>query len=204
MPLLAVTAAAVLLNIYAVRGQSLSSTIVGCAAVHCPGDASNTTTAECTVIDKTFTTVGLSRIPVNSNALTGLSWTEGVAVSDSENQGTGSKSQRTFDKNFYFGTPPDANLTGTGACAVFFGQVSDRVSFNDSSVQEAQGTCQDAMSTDCVSALIKRATLVDVQGLGSAEACSKLETTFQETLDPACETFATGRNWTGLSVKGKY
>jgi hypothetical protein len=177
-----------------VCGQSLSSTIVGCAAVDCPEDSANTTDAKCTVVDKTFTTIGLARIPVSSNDLTGLSWTEGVAVTDSNGQ-------RTFEKDFYLGTPPHTNLTGTGACAVFFSQVSSRVSFNGSSVQEAQGTCQDTMSSDCVKALITRAVAVDVSGLGSADACSKLQAAFNDNLDSTCASFATGSSWTGLSVK---
>lgn len=192
----AAAAAVAFMAIEPVRGQSLSSTIVGCEAVDCPGDSANTTDANCTVVDKTFTTIGLARIPVSSKALTGLSWTEGVAVTDSNGQ-------RTFEKDFYFGTPPHTNLTGTGACAVFFSQVSSRVSFNGSSVQEAQGTCQDAMSSDCVNALITRAVAVNVSGLGSADACSMLQATFNDHLDSACASFATGSSWTGLSLKCK-
>lgn len=194
MPSTFLTFATVLGSIYAVHGQNLSSTIVGCIDVDCP-IRPNTTDTQCTVIDQTFHAVGLARIPVTSKSLTGLSWTEGVAAVDAIGN-------RTYLTNFYLGTPPDTNLTGTGACAVFFGEVSKAASFH-SDVKEAQGTCQEAIGAECVNALVERATLVDVKGLGNVEACTKLETAFKENLDPACKYIATGSNWTGLSVKGR-
>lgn len=60
------------------------------------------------------------------------------------------------------------------------------------------------MNAQCVSALVARAEKVDVAGLGSVEACAKLESTFKETVDSACVGFADGNTWTGVSVKRKY
>lgn len=68
-------------------------------------------------------------------------------------------------------------------------------------MEEAQGTCQDAMNAQCVSALVARAEKVDVTGLGSEEACAKLESAFKETVDDVCTVFADGNTWTGVSVK---
>jgi hypothetical protein len=183
-----------LLNIEAVLAQE---TIVGCATLPCPTANDNTTSANCFVVDKTFTTIGIAQISVTSNALKGLSWTEGVAVIDS-------KRNRIFDTSFYLGVPPDTNLTGTGACALFLNKVSSRVIFEKADTEEqAQGTCQEAMSPDCVNALIKRATDLDVSGLGSADVCKKLQTAFDENLDSVCSSFADGSKWLGLGVRRK-
>ncbi|KAH7327217.1 hypothetical protein BKA65DRAFT_64303 [Rhexocercosporidium sp. MPI-PUGE-AT-0058] len=186
------TVALTLLFIGTSHGQNLNSNIVGCAVIPCPDDSAGN--AKCTVIDKTFPNVGLARIPVTSQVLTGLSWTEGVAVNETNGN-------RTFEKTFYFGTPPKANLTGTGACAIFFNQVSKKVSFASSNVEEAQGTCQDAMNAQCVTALVARAEKVDITGLGNVEACAKLENSFKETVDSACTVFADGDKWNAIIVK---
>ncbi|KAH6720774.1 hypothetical protein BKA61DRAFT_652152 [Leptodontidium sp. MPI-SDFR-AT-0119] len=157
-----------------VLSQPLNSNIIGCAAIPCPEDS--TDNSKCTVIDKTFPS------------------TEGVSINSANGK-------RTFEKTFYFGTPPKTNLTGTGACAVFFSQVSKNIAFPNSNIEEAQGTCQETMNAQCVSALVARAEKVDVAGLGSVEACAKLESTFKETVDSACVGFADGNTWTGVSVK---
>ncbi|KAG4442087.1 hypothetical protein IFR05_002424 [Cadophora sp. M221] len=161
--------------------QNLNSKIVGC-------------TSKCTVIDKTFPNIGLARIPITSQSPTGLSWTEGISINSANDK-------RTFEKTFYLGTPPKTSLTGTGACAVFFNQVSKKVTFGNSDVEDAQGTCQEALNAQCVGALVARAEKVDVAGLGSAEACMKLESAFKETVDFARVGFADGDRWTGVSVK---
>ncbi|PVH88140.1 hypothetical protein DL98DRAFT_525403 [Cadophora sp. DSE1049] len=192
--ILQIIAILTLLHICQTLGQTLPSNIIGCAALPCPDDAAGD--SQCTVVDKTFSNVGLSRIPVTSQTLTGISWTEGVSVIDSNDT-----TSRTFEKAFYLGVPPKTNLTGTGACAVFFNQVSKKVVFDNQDVEEAQGTCQEALNSQCVSALVDRAEKVDVVGLGSADACTKLDASFKETVDSACTVFANGNIWSGLSVK---
>ena len=178
--------------------QDLNQTIVGCADVECP-TMSGSTSAECKLSNKTFTAVGLARIPVEADSLQGLSWVEGVAVTDS-----GGKN-RTFDKSFYLGTPPQLTLNGTGACALFFSQVSERVLFGkeDEDQSATQGTCDQAMSEKCVSAIISRAEALALDGLSSTEACTKLEKEFQDNLDSECASSAPGNKWVGLKSARK-
>lgn len=173
--------------------QDLDETIVGCADVQCP-TKSGSTSAECKLVDKTFTAVGLARIPVKEDSLEGLSWVEGVAVTNSGDK------NRTFDKSFYLGTPAQLNLNGTGSCALFFSQVSERVYFGKEGEDQstAQGTCDQAMSEKCVSALIARAEDLEYEGLSSKEACEKLEKDFQDNLDSECASAAPGSKWVGL------
>lgn len=175
------------------------NTIVGCADVQCP-TKSGSTSAECKLVDKTFTAVGLANIPVSEDSLKGLSWVEGVAVTNSSDE------TRSFDKSFYLGTPPQLNLTGTGACALFFSQVSDRVYFGkeDEDQSTTQGTCNQAMTEKCVSALIARAEALDLEGLSSKEACAKLETAFQDNIDSECASAAAGSKWAGLRPSRKF
>lgn len=97
------------------------------------------------------------------------------------------------------------NLTGTGAYAIFFNEVSDKLGFDPKiPIEVSQGTCDDAISRDYVLALTKQARKINVESLRSADVCQKLHHSLLETLDPACAPFATGAKWSGLSVKGKF
>jgi hypothetical protein len=181
------------------QGFPPNTVIASCADVMCPS-APASVAAQCAVLNKTFTAIGQARIPIDtstnggssSSTLAGLSWIEGVAVRDRPGI------DRTYDKTFYLGTPPDLDLTGTGSCAVFFTEVSDGVSFGDGDPSTVQGTCQQAMSSDCVSALIGRAKAVNFQGLPIDDACKKLQGEFHVNLDPVCSRFATGSQWGGI------
>lgn len=174
--------------------QTFNETIVGCAEVDCP-TASGSTAAECKLDDKTFSMIGLAKIDTNETALEGLSWVEGVAVSDSDG------GNRTFDKSFYLGTPSNFSLDGTGACALFFTHVSDRVMFGEKSddVSTTQGTCAEALSDDCVEALISHAEGFNVTGDSTNEdTCKKLQKDFEDNFDKACGSFADGKTWVNL------
>lgn len=182
-----------------VSAQSLDEIIVGCADVDCPTRAGSSS-PECNLVDDTFNAIGLARIPVENDELEGLSWVQGVAVSDSDNK------QRIFHKNFYLGTPPNLDLSEVGACAVFFNAVSSRVAFGDDNddISRTYGTCESAMSKDCVEAIIERANDLDYDGLDSNEACEKLAQEFDKNLDSECKSFAPGKSWSNITVKGKH
>ncbi|CAM1502185.1 Fc.00g041690.m01.CDS01 [Cosmosporella sp. VM-42] len=177
--------------------QSLPDTIVGCDTVDCPIN-DNSTSANCTLVDKTYSAVGLARIPVDSDSpFSGFSWLEGIAVEDDGNN-------RTFERNFYLGTPPDANVSDVAACALFFTSTSDRVKFDGQDTEETEGTCEDALSKDCVEALNKRAKEVDVDGLSPKASCSKVQKALSDNLDSACSSFAGGSKWTNVTAQGSY
>jgi hypothetical protein len=172
-----------------------NTVIASCADVKCPS-APNSVAAQCKVVDKTFTAIGQAKIPSDSGSpnrvLDRLSWVEGVAVVDRPGI------DRTYDKSFYLGTPPDLELGGLNACAVFFTQVSDGVSFHQDDLARSQGTCQQALSTDCVAALVAQAKKVDAKSLSVGSACAALQTEFRSNLNPACTKFATGTRWNGI------
>ena len=72
------------------------------------GPTSNGSTAgECKPIDKTFSVIGLARIPTKANSLGGLSWVEGAAIDDSNSE------NGTVDKSFHLGTTPNLSFNGT-------------------------------------------------------------------------------------------
>ncbi|KAH7140220.1 hypothetical protein B0J13DRAFT_608645 [Dactylonectria estremocensis] len=174
--------------------QSLDDTIVGCSVVGCPASETNSTANDCRVVDKNFTVIGVSRIPVNaSSELSGLTWVQGVTTEDSEDE-------RLFEKTFYLGTPADVDIGDVGACALFFTDTKS-VAFNGTNDAESQGTCQEAMTESCVSALTARAKDIDYDDLTVDEACSKLKEEFEDNLDSACKPFAGSNSWPGLSVK---
>ena len=200
MKYLALSLAAYLARRAAAQDFPAGATIASCADVKCP-DLPNSVTVSCTVVDKTFNGIGLALVggSDSSSPLSQLSWVEGVAIID--NPGIG----RAYDKSFYLATPRGASgaagLVGNGTvyCAIFFSRLRDGVRFGaNDDISTAQGTCQEALGADCVSALVARAKAVDVKGLSPDSACAKLQQEFIANLDTACSRFARGTRWDGV------
>lgn len=185
-----------------VRSQDLNSTIVGCVDLDCPASTADTANDNCTVADKSFTYVGLTRIPTTQESLQGLSWTKGFNIIDLPNN------NRTFQNSFYLGTPPDLKLSSTGACSVFFHGVSTSLSFggDNGKNETSQGTCADAMGSDCVNALLNRAkTFIkesENNNTSDTDLCSALQDHLHNNMDTPCLRIS-GGSWTNLSSTGK-
>ncbi|KAI8949784.1 hypothetical protein F4801DRAFT_385360 [Xylaria longipes] len=184
------------LSVAYARAQELNQTIVGCVELECPADGAND---NCTVADSSFPYVGLTRIPTDNKDLKGkVSWTKGFNITDTPDNG------RTFHSAFYLGTSSDLDLGNTGACAVLLHGVEAALSFDkvDANKDTAQGTCSDAMGSDCVSALLDRAKkLLDSFGNdtpSSEEACAKLQDDLDKNMDDACLSISKG-SWTNLT-----
>ncbi len=99
----------------------VAAKILSCADMDCP-IISRTTAATCTVADQTFNAVGVAGIDSSTDSLKGLSWVKGVGTYNINSTAS------EFDQTFYLGTPDGFDFGGTGACALLFTQVSDRVS----------------------------------------------------------------------------
>lgn len=179
----------------------LGRAVVGCDRLVCPLESANSTTTNCTIVDKTYTTIGQGRVPFPSNSsLYSLSWVEGVAVTDHDDDG------RTFEKNFYLGTPWYMDTSGLTGCAIFFTAVN-RSKFNYGGAWgETVMECSDFIGIDCVDALGEQARSVDISGLGTEEACIKVKDEISNNLNSACTASSyVGRDgWTNLTVKGKF
>lgn len=177
--------------------EELPQTIVGCDYLDCPfGDGTpRYQWANCTLADKDYTAVGFSRIPLSSNSSwPGLSWLYGADQDSSVSP--------TFEKNFYLGAPPETNFSDVTACAIFFRNVSSGVGFQGSS-RTSQGTCEDAMSRDCVAALNRQAAAVDIEGLSAKDACEKVKDDLLETVDSDCYLWARDRDWNNITAVRK-
>jgi hypothetical protein len=174
---------------------SAGAEILSCADVECPITPGGTS-ATCTVADWTFNAVGIANLDTDIDALKGLSWVKGVGANDA------AEDERNFSNAFYLGTPDDFDFDGTGACALFFKRVSDRVTFGDGDPRNTEGTCGDALSDPCVAALIDRAKNVDLQGQSGTAACELLRRDFVGNLDAACSDFAEGDHWESLVAQG--
>lgn len=182
-----------------VSAQDLSQTIVGCVDVGCPASTTVPGDDNCTVTERSYTSIGLARIPTDNDALNGVSWVKAFNA-------TAPKDNRAiYHHAYYLGTPPDLDLTGTGACAVFFRGVEQQLNFNTSATSEdetEQGTCQVAMGSACVDSLIKRAKTLDVDGLSSADACASLQKDLENNFDDACTASVQGTRWSDLAAVG--
>lgn len=175
----------------------LDGPILSCADVKCPSGPNNSG-VDCRITNNTYHVVGVSEIPNTSDALDGLTWVQAGAVRDTD--------RRHFIKDFYLGTDPQLDISTTGACALFFTNVSSIVEFKRAGVPKdvSQGTCAEAMSEQCVDRMLERARAASVQGISTAAACEKLKTAFVEDLDDECASFATGAAWEGIEAKGEF
>lgn len=190
-------ASLILALLASVRSQDLNSTIVGCVEVGCPASTAIAKTDDnCTVAGDSFSYVGLTRLPTTQQNLKGLSWTKGFGALD-----------QSFLSSFFLGTPPDLNLSNTGACSVFLHGVSTTLLFSSSSDSEtSEGTCADAMGSACVDALLDRARTLfkgsNTNSTSSADLCSALQDNLDKNMDNACQRVSQG-SWTNLSSTGK-
>lgn len=64
-----------------------------------------------------------------------------------------------------------------GPCALFFTNVTRGANWEPVHVR-SQGTCAEAMSAECVEAMVEQARGVDVAGLGAVGACEKVRGEF--------------------------
>lgn len=179
----------------------LAHAVIGCERLVCPLESANSTTTNCTIVDKTYTTIGQGRVPfVSNSSLYGLSWVEGVAVTDHDDN------RRTFEKNFYLGTPSYMDTSGLVGCAIFFTAVNRSQANYGGAWGETVMECPDFIGIDCVDALSEQARSVDISGLGTEEACIKVKDEISHNLNSACAASSyVGRDgWTNLTVKGKF
>ncbi|KAK3897164.1 hypothetical protein C8A05DRAFT_20014, partial [Staphylotrichum tortipilum] len=167
-----------------------SAKILSCADVGCPITAG--TTATCTVVDHSFSAVGVAAI---DSSVKGLSWVKAVG---GERQGAND----FLDQGIYLGRPDGFDFGSTGACALLFTQVSDMVRFGDLDPKGTEGVCSDAMTNACISALTDRAKKVDLKGLSGTAACAKLQSDFSNNpVDSACAAFAQASKWAGIEAR---
>ena len=181
------------------RAQDGNSTIAGCIDVRCP-PATDGTNDNCTVAGRSFPGVGVTPITSDTEALSRLTWSKGVNVTD------GPDGAREFGSSYYLGTPPSLDLRSTGACAIFFNGVSSSLSFETGvpNNETSDGTCSDAMGSDCVQALIDRARNFDIDDDDSNEEwCTRLRENLEENMDASCRQFQSGF-WTNLTSVGAY
>ncbi|KAI1115296.1 hypothetical protein F5Y14DRAFT_410827 [Nemania sp. NC0429] len=191
----------ILASLARVRSQDLNSTIVGCAQLDCPASTADTANDNCTVADKSFTYVGLTQLTSSQESLQRLSWTKGFKIIDLPNN------NRTFQNSFYLGSPPDLELRGTGACSVFLHGVSASLAFggDEGRNETSQGTCADAMGSECVSALLDRAKSFFQDpandNTSNTNRCSALQEHLHNNVDGPCLRIS-GGSWTNLSSTG--
>lgn len=196
-----------LLRVASVLAIDLGAPLVGCSEVDCP-TAVNSTSAECRVVDRTSTLIGLANFD-SSVTDDDFTWTQGIQVYD--DVGPKEHFDRMYEKSFYLGTPEgfdlvkDAASSDYDACALFFTKVTNLVTFDGENEETSVGTCNDALNSDCVNALLKQATDV---AAGSASStlgfCKALLSDFTNNLAAQCPQFATGDKWEGLAVRSMF
>lgn len=182
---------------------NLGADIIGCTELKCP--AAKDLNPDCRVVNRSSIAVGLTNLDSPFNDIT-LTWTKGVK----NFQNTGSP-PITYENNFYLGAPAGFSLSTNAtksnydACALFFIAVSDQVKFQGN-ISTATGTCSDAITTDCLNAILKQATdaVTAFKGSSTAENCQALEADFNNNLNFKCSQFATGDRWDGLHVQGTF
>lgn len=191
---------------------NLGAPLVGCSEVDCP-TATNSTSADCRVVDRSFSAIGLAsfNVSLDNDENHTFTWTEGLEAYDDVNPSVGY--DRVYEKNFYLGSPQGFDLPSSGsspgefrACALFFTQTTDMVSFEGDNIETSVGTCTDAFNANCVNAVVAQARDL-VASLGrssSADVCERLLSEFKDNLASQCSQFTTGDSWQGLEVRGEH
>jgi hypothetical protein len=132
-----ITPALVLVAVFA---QHAKTQIVGCDTVKCPSSG-------CVVGDVTNLDLGIANFTSGISPNNPLTWTVGLADIPHDNS-----INDTWLKSYYLGTPPNLDLRSMfeiSGCALFF-ETATSVQFNFSAPETSMGTCQDALTTECV------------------------------------------------------
>lgn len=176
--------------------------IVGCSAVGCPAGPGNSTSANCVVAGRKSNLIGLANFKPSIAGGDNLTWTETVGY------GNTSTSPEFLERTFYLGAPQGFNLTANaassnfGACAVFFTNLSAEAKFPGENTGTSFGTCSDAITTECVNALIEQSQLA-VGPASDSYSCGSLKDQISKNVPPSCSRFATGKEgWDDIEVKG--
>jgi len=128
------------LVLVAVLAQHASTQIVGCETVKCPSSG-------CVVGDVTNLDLGIANFTSSISPNNPLTWTVGLADIPHDNS-----INDTWLKSYYLGTPPNLDLRSMleiSGCALFF-ETATAVQFNLSAPETSTGTCQEALTTECV------------------------------------------------------
>ena len=179
--------------------QDSDPTILGFADLGGPA-AEDGGDEECTVADRSFSSVGAAEVPTEQREYEGLAWTKALEVS-------GEDDDRVVTSSYYLSTPPDLDLGGgnRGVCAIFFHGASESLSFSRDGADdgETEGTCSQALGTECAGALANRAWSLDIDVRASPqEQCDRLRDELADTMDDACREVS-GGSWDDLTAVGK-
>ncbi|PQE12559.1 hypothetical protein CJF30_00002431 [Rutstroemia sp. NJR-2017a BBW] len=183
--------------------QAQDQTLVGCDAVHCP---TNYKTSTCPVGNTTLSLLGITSLNT-SLASSPLTWTLGTQVTyDSSN-----KSLASLDQDYFLGTPPTIlNLTSNTyhGCALFFAGVSaTNLSFPNTPHESGSGTCNDALSTSCVTDLLAQSQselniLLSSDSSNESKVCSALQSALQSKTPTSCTDILPNHNgWGNIIVR---
>lgn len=164
-----------------------------CDAVACPLDEYSQ--QRCVLGNITARAVGISSF---TSALSSqpLTWTLAIQSIN--------EPPRSFDRDFFIGTPPAVNLTDEGssrseACALFFEGVATELKFPGSDPDYDQGTCNDALTKSCVDDLRTqaRSELANIRGgkdknSSSASVCASLGDALRGSAPKTCAVASNG------------
>lgn len=172
--------------------QLQSCADVGCAA---PSDY-------CPVGNDGLVSIGVSKfssILLNES----LSWTAGFSAKASTEQNTSPTETRTF----YLGQPPTVNLRNNqslSACALFFYGITPQLRFdysNSESVKtSSNGTCDDALTAQCVSDWTQQAKEI-ADGRQASFDCEAMAKELEGKPPASCKV--AGGSWGKVEAKGK-
>ena len=151
----------------------LGAPLVGCSEVDCP--------RRCRVVDHTFGAIDLTNFKSSLIQDDDFTWSEGVQVYDLPD--AKDANNRVHEKDFYLGSPQGFDLTANAksSCALFFTRVTSAARFPGEYLSDSVGTCDDALTADCVNALLTQATITaGLLGNSSStqDACDRLRSGF--------------------------
>lgn len=176
---------------------SAADILVSCDKVPCPRNEYNGD--HCIVGNTTSTSIGVASFAVPSSISSSpFTWAIGIQRVDTPEVKSDTTYSSSLERNYFLGTPQGTDLSKSapnGACAIFFEGMSEFAQFSGSNSEISIGTCADAITADCVTALLQLAQSEATKLGGSKDKCEALRTALGSAPPEACSPFSLNESW---------
>lgn len=166
--------------------DSANAQIASCTEVGCPADLPY---VRCALDNQPFLAIGVTNLTTTLSQ-DPLTWT----VGHKSREPSGDDHMNPNLRIFYLGQPPSLNLRDDDSitmCALFFNGIASKLNFNNSAaasdVSRLRGTCEDALTTSCVSDWTQQAQVLAKYSNAANFTCDRLAENLRANPPKSCK-----------------
>lgn len=182
---------------------SAADILVSCDKVPCPRNEYNRD--QCTVGNTTLVSIGVASFAVPSSISSSpFTWAIGIQSVDTPEVKSDTTLGDSIERSYFLGTPQGTDLSKSapnGACAIFFEGISEFIHFPGVNNETSIGTCADALTAGCATALIQQAQSEATKLGGSKDKCEALQTALASAPPAACSLALSKESWGLVAVR---